>query len=183
MRLRGVFDHREVVAAGQRQQRVQVGRLTEQMDRDDGLRARGDRVRRLVDVDRAGQRVDVNEHRCGAGVPDGRHRGDKGEGHSDHLVARPDTGGQQSQVEGTRARVDRDTMVGTAIGRELLFEGGHVRPESEPAAGEDVQDGGVDLVLDRGVLGLQIDQRDHAPTSVRSRSMSSPRFCIERVAV
>ena len=44
-------------------------------------------------------RVDVDEHRRGAGVVDGRHGGDEGEGHGDDLVARADAGGQQRQVQ------------------------------------------------------------------------------------
>ena len=103
MRLRRVLDHGQVVVTGQRQQRIHICRLPIQMHRDDRLRAPGDGIRHLVDVDGVGPWIDVDEHRRGAGVPDGRYRRDEGERHGDHLVTRPDTGGQQRQMQSARA--------------------------------------------------------------------------------
>ncbi len=51
--------------------------------------------------------------------------------------------------------------VGLAVGGELLLERRHFAAERELAAVQDALDRGVDFVLDRRVLGLQVDERNH----------------------
>src|SRR5258707_506404 len=69
-RLRGVLDDREAVRAGDLVDRVHVGRLAVEVDRDHGPRAGRDRVLEpgRVEVERLG--LDVDEDRPGPGPPD-----------------------------------------------------------------------------------------------------------------
>jgi hypothetical protein len=85
-------------------QRVEVGRLAREVDRDYRLRPIGDELGDSVGVDVQVGVADVGEDRGRARVDDhvrGRGPGDRGR---DHLVAGPDADGQESEVERRRSR-------------------------------------------------------------------------------
>ena len=71
-------------------------------ERDKGLDARG--------IHRPGLRVDINQSRGRAGVLNGGHGRDEGGGDGDDLVARPNTGRQQRQVQSRGPRADGDSV-------------------------------------------------------------------------
>ena len=73
-RLRVVFDHAQLVLVGDLLDRRHVGALAVEVNRDDGLRLRGDRRFDFRRVDALGLRIAVNQHRRGAGNPDGLGR-------------------------------------------------------------------------------------------------------------
>ena len=96
--------------------------------------------------------LDVDEDRPWRRRSDRRHGGDEGERHGDDLVARPDAGGEQRQVQGARAGVDGDRVLGAAIGGELALERRRPRRRARTGRVEDAEHGGVDLGLDaRGI--------------------------------
>src|SRR5687768_14716992 len=84
MRLSRVFDHRYAMPARYLHDRIHVGRLPEEMNRNDRFRSRrndrfeGPRIHRVV------LRIDVDEHRLCSRVLDRGHRRHEGERHSDH---------------------------------------------------------------------------------------------------
>ncbi len=161
VRLAGVLDDHQSMPAGDLQQRIHVGRLAVQADRNDRLGLVGDRRLERRDVHREGLRIDVDEDCLGARVVDRRNRGHEGERDGDDLVAATDAGGEQGQVQRARAGVDRHADGRAAVGREFLFERRHLGAERERAALQHALDRGVHFGLDREVLGLEIDERNH----------------------
>ncbi len=165
VRLTGIFDHHQAVPPGDLQDGVHVSRLAVEVHRDDRFGPLGDRGFDRVRVDVEGARIDVDEHRPRPGVADRRHRRDEGERNRDDLVARTDVRGKQREVKGARAGVHADTVLRLTIGRELRFERGNLGAQGELAALQYALDRRVYLILDRRVLGLQIDKRNHAAFS------------------
>ena len=88
------------------------------MHGQDRLGPRRDRGLDRGRVHRPGRRVDVDEDRGRPGVDDRGDRGDEGHRHGDHLVARPDPGREQREMQRRGARVHRDGVPDAAVGRE-----------------------------------------------------------------
>jgi hypothetical protein len=78
-------------------------------------------------------RVDVGEHRCGAGVNDDVGRGTEGERRRHHLVAGADAAGQQREMQRRGARVHGDGMRRPDIRREGLLELPDARTGGQPS--------------------------------------------------
>ena len=104
--LRSVLDDRQVVLAGNRVDRVDVGALAVQRDRHDRLGARRDRrfEQRRIHVVRA--RIDVDEDRPGADQRDHLGGREERERHRDDFVARPDI--ERHQRDQQRVGAARD---------------------------------------------------------------------------
>jgi len=66
-----VLDHRDTVPPADLKERLQVGRLPVEVDRQDRPGAGGDGFLDLPDVHRVGGRVHVHVHRGRSGVADG----------------------------------------------------------------------------------------------------------------
>ena len=145
--VRAVLDQHQVVLADDRHDGVHVAGAPGEMHDQHRPGALADRRldRRGIDV-HAG-RIDVGQDRRGAAVDDRVHRGAEGQRRGDDLVARPEAGGDQAQVQGGRAGVDRDRVPGAAVGGDRVLESPHPGARTEPAAAH----GGHDL-LDLGVL-------------------------------
>ena len=107
-RLRGVLDERDPVGVAQLPQRAEVGGVAAEVHRHHRARARGDAAldvrRREV---RALGRLDVAQHRLGAGVARGVQRGDERERRDDHLVAGPEAERAAGEVQRRGARSRR----------------------------------------------------------------------------
>ncbi len=88
-------------------QRVELGRVAEDVDRDERLRPRRDRRLDRGRVEVEGVRVDVGEDRRRALVDRAVRRRDERVRRRDHLVARPDAGEAHAEVQPGRARRDR----------------------------------------------------------------------------
>ena len=108
-----------------------------------------------------GSRIDIDKDRCRSRVVDGGHRRDKGEGHRDDLVAGADVGGKQGEMEGAGPGIDANPACRLTVGSELFLECGHFATERELATVENALDRGVHFGLDRRVLRLEIDERNH----------------------
>ena len=111
-------------------------------------------------VDVVGLRVDVDEDRLGAGAGDGAGGGEEGVGRGDHFVARPDVLGHQADQQGVAAGGDGDGVRAAAVRGQLGLALGHGRAEDALLALQHGVDGRADFVADRGVLGLQVEQRN-----------------------
>ena len=160
VRLRRVFDDRDAVAVGDREDGVHRRRLAVEMDRQDRLGARRDRRLESSRVEGAPPQVDVDEDRPRADVADRPGGGDEGHRHRDHLVAGTDVEGVEGEVERARAAVDGDRVRAAAVRREVAFEALDPGAEDEGRvvehAGELVQQLGAQA-LD---LGLEVDEGD-----------------------
>jgi hypothetical protein len=71
-------------------------------------------------------------------------------------------------VQRARAAADADGLARAAEGREVALERGHGRTEDELRLLEHLQHRGIDLGLERAVLRLQIDERNHDCTALPS---------------
>ena len=160
MGLRRVFHNDEAPAPRNLQNRVHVGRLAVQVDRDDGPGALCNRPLERGRVHRERARLDVDEPHIGAGLPNGLDGGDEGERHGDHLVAGADPGGGQRDQEGAGARVDAHGARCPAVPRELVLERLHLRAGCIASAPQHAQRGRFHLVANALVLRLQVDQRN-----------------------
>jgi hypothetical protein len=134
-RLAGVLDDRQAVALQGRR----VGRVAEDVHRQQCARAVGDRRRgrRRVEVQR--DRVDVHEHRARPLVEHGVRRGDEGERRRHDLLALPHTDRAQRQVQAGRARGHGAGVRHAQPGGERGLEGGHARAERELAGAQDLE--------------------------------------------
>ena len=97
---------------------VHVRGLTEEMDWNNGLRARSNqRLRcRRVDVEALG--VGIREYRAGAHARDAARGGEKREGGADHLIARADIERHQGGEDRVRAGREPDGEAGAGdLGR------------------------------------------------------------------
>jgi hypothetical protein len=155
-RLRGVLDDRK---PGHRSgNRLQRRHLAEQIDRDHGLRppraGPGDGIR--ADVERV--RLDVDEHGRRTDVVDRSRRREERERRRDHLVAPPHvecSQRKQQRVGATRAPdgVPRVRQLG-----QRSLECGDRLAEDEQLRIHHAHRGRDDIVADRGVLGLEVEQ-------------------------
>ena len=143
------------------QDRIHVRGLAVQMHRENGLGSLGNRRLDRRDVHRESARIDVDEHRGCIHIVDRGHRCHEGEGDGNDFVATPDVGCEQRQVQGAGSGIHADTVRRLTVGRKLCLECGHFGTERELATVQNALDRGVHLVLDRRVLRLEIDKRNH----------------------
>ena len=174
--LRRVLDDDQVMLLRERHHRVHVRRLPVEMDGHEGARARGDGGGSRFGVHVPRRRIDVDDHRRGAGVEHGVDRRGEGEVGYDHLVARADVEGFESEVQRDRAIRDGERMRDAEPCRELALEAPHeralrrdpVRRDAfadvfELVAGQDrLRDGDAPRMGRRGDL-------DRAPVGVQHR--------------
>ena len=99
-----VLDERQAVLVADRAQLVELAWVAEDVDRDDRLRALGDRRLdgRRIEVERV--RIDVGEDRRRAFVDRAVRRSDERVRRRDHLVARPDAGEPHAEMQAGRPR-------------------------------------------------------------------------------
>jgi hypothetical protein len=137
--LGGVLEQRYV--PGRRADLGHRRRPAVEVDRHDSGRVRGERGLDPLRVHAAGGRVDVHEHRPGAGRGDRLDRGDEGAGHRDHLAARARAEGEQRQAQGLGAVAQADAVLGAAPVREGRLELVELGTEREGAGLRDAVEG------------------------------------------
>ena len=130
------------------------------MDRYDRLRARRHRGNRLRRIDVEGDRIDVDQHGPGTKPRDGAGGGEKRVRRRDHLIAGLDVEHHQREQHGVGARRQRDGMAHAEHRGELVLERVDLRAHDEPLAVRDARHRLENLVADRPVLGLEVEQRD-----------------------
>ena len=173
--LRGVLDHLEIVLGADRHDRVHVGGMTVEMNRDDRAGAERGRLRdqvrpELLGIEREGARVDVHEDRQRARRHDRADGGHRDVGRGDHVIAGPHAAGAQGQVQRVGSRPHADGVARAAVGGELALEGGQLLAQHVPAALERSRDRRADLGADLPVLPRQVQERDvHGAHQYRGR--------------
>jgi hypothetical protein len=144
--LGSVFDDRQAVAGGEREQRAHRGGVPVQVHRDDRRGARRDCGGDRGGVEAEGDGVDVGEHRGRAGQGDGSCGRGEGERRDDHLITRADAQRQQGQVQRRGPGADGDAVPAVHEGGELVLERGDLRPLCDLAGAQD-RDCGGDFLL------------------------------------
>ena len=124
------------------------------------LRARRDgRFDELrVDVER--RVVDVHQHRPRAEARDGAGRREERIGGRDDLVAGLDVEGHQREQQRVGAGRHRDRVADAEHPRHLVLERGDLGAHDEPLAVADARDRRENLVAQRAVLRVQVEQRN-----------------------
>ncbi len=149
-RLRRIFHHAQIVLVGDGVQAVHVDRQARQVDRDDGLGARRDGRFQLVQVDVAGERVDVGKYRRGAHFDDHVGGGNPRYRRGDHFVAGTDTGDAQRDLHGAGAGIEGTYRTAAEVFGQLGFQCGHFRAAGDPAGAQHFADGGDGGFVDAG---------------------------------
>src|SRR5262245_17255324 len=106
------------------------------MNRHDGPRPRGDGRRDRLRVDGVVVRADVDEHRPGPGALDGAHGGHGRMGNRDYLVARPDAGRPEAQLDRIGPVGHSDSVPAAQVLGAFRFKRLDLGPKNVPAAGE-----------------------------------------------
>lgn len=115
-----VFDHQQVMVAGDRHDRVHLASHTGVVDRHDRLGAGGDRRLNQPFIDVEGVFADVNEDRHPSTKHEGVGRGHKGIGGHDDLIPRLDVGKDGGHLQRCRAGVGEQGLVAAG----LIFQPG-----------------------------------------------------------
>ena len=174
MRLGGVLDQPEAVAAGDVEQRIEVGWLTIEVGRQKRLGARGDCRLDPRRIEVEGRRIGLDQHRGRADHRDGKQGGDIAVAGDDHLIARADVERPQGEVERVEPVADADAMAGPAIGGEFGFERLDLGAADIPARAEHAQHRSVDLRLKLAIGRAEIEEfyaaHRAAPTAARNWS-------------
>ena len=125
-RLGGILDDGHPVGQG-RPQRLHVEGHAVQVNRDDGLRARGDGGEDGLDGHVEGVGVGIDEHQFGIDVRHGVGRCHVGHGGHDDLVTRADAERNQRKVQGDRAVGAGDGVLHTGPLGKCLLKAPHIR--------------------------------------------------------
>ncbi|MNL05185.1 hypothetical protein D3C87_1257680 [compost metagenome] len=148
--LGGILDHAQLVLAGDGVEPVHVHGQAGQVDRHDGPRARRDGGLHGVQVEVAGARVDIDEHRAGAHGEHHVGRGHPGDRRGDDFVARADIGHAQGDLHRGRAVGERPHRPAAEHVGQRRFKRLHLRAGSDPSGGKHLADLGNGLGVDLG---------------------------------
>ena len=154
--VRRILDQAQAMLVGDGLQRAHVAHQAVEMHRHDGPGVGGDGGFHPRRIEVAGVGLDIDEHRCGAGLEDGCGGGDKAHRRGDDLIARADIQSQQRQVQRARAARHAEGVALAQIGRKPLLERRHLRAGREDVAfqhlGEAVELGLAEVVAEVGDL-------------------------------
>jgi len=168
MGLGGILDHRKAVLTRQRKDRVKVGRLAVEVNRQDRLCRRSNGGGDAGGIDVVGGGVGFHRDGPRADSRDRQPGGDIGVRRHDHLVPRPDVERPEREDQRIKAVGDPHRMIGAAPGRPVGLERVHLGSEDVPARVEDTVDGRVDLGLEFAVGGAEVEEGN-----VHARRLSS----------
>lgn len=137
-----ILEDLETVLCGDRDNFGHVSRETIEVHRHDRGGLVGNRGLDGSRVEGKRDRVDVSEHRLGAGQGYRVAGSGESEGRDDDLVALTDARGQQANVEGRGSRVDGDAVNPVDdLGGELVLEGVDLGALGDHAGGNNLVDG------------------------------------------
>ena len=149
--VRRILDDRQA----ERRERVEVGGLTVEVDRDDRLRPLADERPHLLGIDVQRLVEHVREDGRGATVDDDIRRRRPRERGGDHLVAGTDAERDERQVERRGARRDREDVLRLEIVAHPRLELCGARARRQPARSQRLRDGRDLLLGDRRRLERQ----------------------------
>ena len=162
--LRAIFDDAQPPPPRQPGDRLHIGGLAVEMHRQHRGRAtRRGRIQRPFErggVDRKPARLDIDQHRHGAGPLD------RGDGRNRRVrdgkdqIAGADAAGPQRQLDRVGAAAGADRVPGPEPGRKRLFERCDLAAENVLPAFQHAGNRGVDLGLRFDVTGARVGLRD-----------------------
>ncbi len=159
-RLRGVFDHEQIVLASDSVDGAHVGHLSEEMHGCDRASLVGDHGFDLANIDVEGAGLDVDKHwRCAeahdrAGGAEKRVRG------GDDFVAFANAHRHHGDDQCVGARGDADGVLGMTVVGASCFELFNRRSEDEILGCNDVGHRSIDLGLEGEILWLEVKEWD-----------------------
>lgn len=148
MRLRRVFEHEQAVLARDGQDRIQVGRLAVQVDRNDDLGFRRDCGFDQGRRDVMGQRVRLDRHGNGAALAHRQPGRDIGIARHDDFIAWLHIQRAQRQVQCVEAVGDTDAERRIDVCGKLFFETCDLAATDILAGCQRVQNGRIDFALE-----------------------------------
>ena len=99
MRVRGVFNDREIMPLGNRHDGAHIGGLAGKMDRDDGARARSKGGFDGFRIDVEGVQVDICKNGNSIGFDDSRRRGEEGIRRNNDFISGVNASRDQSDAQ------------------------------------------------------------------------------------
>ncbi len=169
--LRGILDHRDPGVARSVQDRIHVRALAIQVHDDDGSGLGGDRGADGVGGEVVCRGIDVHQPRRGAQPADAPGGREERVSRREDVVAGADAERHHRGEESVGAGRDRDRVASFELADEIAFERVDFGTEDEPLAVADPRQGREDLVADRRVLRLEIQQR-HTGRRLRRHRMT-----------
>jgi hypothetical protein len=133
----------------ERPERLELARLSGQVDGDDRLRPRSDRFRHLVRIDVEVRVSDIGEDRRRAAVDDHVRRRGPGDRAGDHLVAGPNPERDERQVQRRGSGGDSEHVLGFQVFAQAPLELRRAGPGGQPARADRLGDR-FDLLLAHG---------------------------------
>ena len=153
-----VFNDEQVMGFGQGHHRIHVGTLAEEVDRNDGLRLRGDLGGGFDGIDIETDRAGIDKNGGGSGAGDTAGGGEEGEGGDDHFIAGSDAESHQGEENGVGAGGTADAVFGLHHGRAFFFKSLHFGPHDELAGPQDAREGGGEFGFEGQVLGVDVEE-------------------------
>ena len=143
-------------ALGQRQNRLHLGALAVEVDRQDGLGLLADPGLDARRVDVVGRRIDIDEYRLLRQAGNRAGGGEESVGRGDHLVAGTDALGHEADRQRDRSRGDGDGMRRAAVLGQFRLALGDGRAKDALLRFKHGIHRLADFLADSGVLGLEI---------------------------
>jgi hypothetical protein len=158
----GILDDENPMRTGDLEDFRQIGGVAEEVDRQDGFRARGQGPLEGRDIHGQRRLVHVDEDRSRSDGMDCRRGRDIAVGNRDDLVTWTDAERLQRDPQGGRAGVHADHMRDAEPFRECALEGRHLLAPIGPAAQEHPPNRSVELRLTRAVeFGVVVERDRH----------------------
>ena len=145
---------------GQGHHRIHVRTLSEEMDRNDGFRLRGDLGGGFDGIDIETDRAGIDKNGGGAYPGDAARSGEEGEGGDDDFIARSDAESHQGEKNRIRAGGTTDAMFRLHHGGTFFFEGVHFGTHDELAGPQHAGEGGGEFGFKGQVLGVNVEEWD-----------------------
>jgi len=153
-RLCRIFQQDQTLGLAEFQQRIHVGHLTIQVNRQHHFRPRRNHGRNLIDAQVVSERIDIDKNRPGAEARDRTGSRKEAEGSGDDLVTGADIECHQRQQQSVGTGSTTDRVARLAISSDFAFQGGDLGPHDEVLRLENTIDGLAHVVAYRGILRL-----------------------------
>ena len=159
-RLGAIFNHGQAMGFGQGHHRIHVRTLSEEMDRNDSFRLRGDLGGGFDGIDIETDRTGIDKNGGGAYPGDAARSGEEGEGGDDDFIARSDAESHQGEENGVGAGGTADAVFRLHHGGTFFFEGVHFGTHDKLARPQHAGESGGEFGFKGQVLGVDVEEWD-----------------------
>jgi hypothetical protein len=159
MSLSRILDHFETVRIGDYANSIHVRRVPIQMHWDESFSPNCNVLFELIDIDRAGLRVNIHEYNSRTGGGNRLGRCDESVGGCDYLVPRSDVQRSQRELECVGTIADSDAVLDAAVQGEFMFEAAHGFAAYERCVFDNLANCPIDILPNRPVLCSQVNER------------------------